>query len=72
MKFTAPQTQKVYDLLKRGQSLTRLTAMHYGVMNLTARITDLRKAGVSIKCDLKHDLNGNRYGSFYMRYARGA
>lgn len=66
MKFTAPQTQKVYDLLKSGQSLTRLTAMHYGVMNLTARITDLRNAGIKVQCDLKHDLDGNRYGSFYM------
>lgn len=71
MKFTAPQTQKVFNLLKNGQHLTRLTAMHYGVMNLTARITDLRQAGVSIRCDLKYDHDGNRYGSFYLadRYA---
>ena len=64
--FSAPQTQKVYDLLADGERLTRLTAMHYGIMNLTARVSELRGAGVSVWCDMKKDHDGRRYGSFYM------
>ena len=63
-KSPAPQTQKVLKLLTSGKSVTRLTAMHYGIMNLTARITDLRKAGIPVRCEMKHDMDGNRYGSF--------
>lgn len=68
-KFTAPQTQKVYNLLSKGEHLTRVTAMHYGIMNLTARVADLRNAGVKVLCNIKHDHDGNRYGSFYMKGA---
>ena len=63
-KSPTPQTQKVLKLLKSGKSVTRLTAMHYGIMNLTARITDLRKAGIPVRCEMKYDMDGNRYGSF--------
>lgn len=58
-----PQTEKVLSLLRRGP-LTRLTAMHYGVMNLTARLADLRGLGYRISCASKRDANGARYGEF--------
>lgn len=60
---STPQTRKVLKLLERGH-LTRLTAMHYGVMNLTARIADLRNLGWTVDCNVKRDSEGNRYGRF--------
>ena len=60
---STPQTRKVLELLKKGH-LTRLTAMHYGVMNLTARISDLRSLGWTVNCTTKRDSEGNRYGDF--------
>jgi len=62
-----PQSNKVLTALKNGRSVTRVTAMHMGVMNLTARITDLRNAGHDVICEMKHDIDGNRYGAFALR-----
>ncbi len=61
----SPQFRKAYNLLvERKGALTRVTAMHYGIMNLTARITELRQAGYRIVCTNKKDGFGNRYGEF--------
>jgi hypothetical protein len=60
----APQTQKLLTILEAGRSVTRVTAMHYGIMNLTARIADLRNAGFTVVCTTKRDVDGNRYGEF--------
>lgn len=62
----APQTQRVYDLLANGHRLTRVIAMHYGIMNLTARLADLRNMGYRIHCVTKRDMDGNRYGEFHL------
>lgn len=59
-----PQARKVLKLLASGERLSRVTAMHYGVMNLTARLADLRNAGWDVRCEIKRDVDGNRYGSF--------
>lgn len=58
------QTQKIYQAMHEGRSVTRVTAMHMGVMNLTARIADLRNAGINVDCVMRYDTDGNRYGSF--------
>lgn len=51
-------------LFAKGRSITRLEAMHYGIANLTARISELRGDGVNVKCRWKQDLSGARYGEF--------
>ena len=58
------QTQKLLTQMRAGRSVTRLTAMHSGVMNLTARIADLRAAGHNVICTMKTDMDGNEYGDF--------
>jgi hypothetical protein len=60
------QVNKLYKAMHEGRSVTRVTAMHMGVMNLTARITDLRNAGINVECVMKTDTDGNRYGSFQL------
>lgn len=57
-----PQSTQVLNLLKRDGNLTRLTAMHYGIANVTARIADLRRAGYRVTCTEKRDAAGRRYG----------
>jgi hypothetical protein len=59
------QTKQVLSLMKRDGAITRLTAQHYGIVCLTARIADLRtRHGYSVQCDLKRDAEGRRYGSW--------
>jgi hypothetical protein len=56
------QAKKVLALIERDGHLTRLTAMHYGIANITARITELRDAGYPVVCALAKDADGSRYG----------
>jgi hypothetical protein len=58
------QARKVLDLMQRDGSVSRLTAMHYGVANVTARITELRDYGYDVECVIKTDANGQKYGSW--------
>lgn len=58
------QVQKVLRIMREAGAISRVTAMHYGIMNLTARITDLRQQGYDVICTWKQDADGNRYGSF--------
>jgi hypothetical protein len=61
MKLTK-QAQQVLDLIERDGHITRLTAMHYGIANVTARITELRDAGIMVNCFVAKDADGSRYG----------
>ena len=58
----SPQAKRVYELLKRDGHVTRITAMHYGIPNVTARITELRAAGINVGCEVAIDANGREYG----------
>lgn len=58
------QTNKILQILKSGGNLTRLKALHLGVMNLTARLSELRKAGYNIKCTMRRDIEGRSYGRY--------
>ena len=63
--FIGRQAAKVLDLIKRDGRVTRLTAMHYGIANLTARISELRLyGGLDIVCTEKVDAVGRRYGEW--------
>lgn len=63
------QNMKILKMLKEGRSITRLSAMHYGIMNLTARISELRNFGYDVKCRMKKDAEGREYGEFYLEGA---
>ena len=62
----SPQGQKTLELLQRDGRVTRMTALHYGIPNLTARIAELREEGFPVDCDVKVDANGNKYGSWFL------
>lgn len=65
-KVFSPTSQngKLLSQMQAGRSVTRVTAFSYGVMNLTARIADLRNGGYDVQCDNRVDHDGSRYGSF--------
>lgn len=61
------QTEKLLGLLNRDGHVTRLTAMHYGVANITARIADLRlRHDVNVVCEVCRDAAGRRYGRWHV------
>ena len=60
--MVSDQAAKVVDIIGRDSSITRLTAMHYGIANVTARIAELRNAGIQVLCENKVDAAGKRYG----------
>lgn len=65
------QGRAVLDIIRRDGRITRLTALHYGIPNLTARITELRAEGFAVDCEVKLDANGNKYGSWFIAEAEG-
>lgn len=57
------QTAQVLKLMQRDGNVTRLTASHYGIANLTARIADLRvRFGINVQCEKRRDAAGRLYG----------
>lgn len=60
------QGRKTLNLIKRDGRVTRLTALHYGIANLTARIAELREEGYAVDCEIKLDANGRKYGSWFL------
>lgn len=61
------QAAQVFALMKRDGGLTRLTAMHYGIANLTARIAELRlDCNVNVQCEVKEDAEGREYGRWFI------
>jgi hypothetical protein len=58
------QNSKLLTMMREGRSVSRLSAMHYGVMNLTARISELRASGHDVRCEMKTDIEGREYGAF--------
>ena len=56
------QGKQVLALISRDGKVTRLTALHYGIANLTAHITELRYVGFNVVCEVKQDANGKEYG----------
>ena len=69
LENVTPQAQKVYNLMARDGHVTRLTALHYSIANLTARIAELRAAGIAVECELRTDANGNEYGRWFLAKA---
>jgi len=64
VSLLSKQGRQVLELIRRDGRVTRLTALHYGVANLTARIAELREVGFNINCTVKLDANGKEYGEW--------
>lgn len=58
------QGKKVLELIQRDGRVTRMTALHYGVANVTARIAELRYEGFNVVCEVKVDAEGREYGNW--------
>lgn len=66
-----PQIKKVLQLMLQDGKITRLTAMHYGIANVTARIADIRKRlRIYVDCQEKVDADGHRYGLWFIPFER--
>lgn len=64
------QAKIILNHLLTGKEITRLSAMYlFGVQNLTARITELRHAGIPIQVEKKRDANDVLYGSYSLEAA---
>lgn len=60
------QNDLLLKTMRAGRKVTRVTAMSMGIMNLTARISDLRGKGHDVMCDMKTDTLGREYGEFHL------
>jgi hypothetical protein len=59
------QTSAIIDYLATGKSLTPLLALdRFSCFRLAARISDLRRAGHRISCELVKMGNGKRVGRY--------
>ena len=59
------QNAKILEHLNSGRSITAIEALQlYGCFRLAARIHDLKKAGVPIKCDERETDSGKRIASY--------
>jgi hypothetical protein len=57
-----PQANKVLDIIKRDGHITRLSAMHYKISNVSARIAELRIEGrLNIVAIKAKDADGQAY-----------
>jgi hypothetical protein len=56
------QAARVADIIDRDGGITRMTAFHYQIANVTARIAELRKAGFQVLCEKRIDGHGKTYG----------
>jgi hypothetical protein len=61
------QQEKIYKHLKSHGSLSQLEALGvYGIYRLAARVCEMRRKGVPIDSDNKHDANGKVYASYFI------
>lgn len=64
-KLGSQNNQLVRFMFHERRAITRQTAMiSLGIANLTARISDLRRAGYEIAVDTKVDMRGHEYASY--------
>lgn len=60
------QNTTILNHLRDGNKLTRLGAMvHFGIQNITARITELREQGHPIRTRIKEDPRGQQYAEYF-------
>lgn len=59
-----PQARRVHNIMAKFGKITRMQAAHYGIANVTARISELRSAGVKVVCTHKRDADWRLYGEW--------
>lgn len=67
-KELKPQAAVVLDYLASRGPISQVVAVHYGIMSLTSRISELKAAGVPIKREFKTDHLGKRYASYSLAH----
>lgn len=61
------QNDTILNYLASGHGLSRLEALFsFRIQNITARIRDLRNAGVEVKTRMKRDPQGADYAEYYI------
>lgn len=66
-RVTSPQNRKLLKALQSGRTVTRLTALFdLRIACITARVVELRDAGVNVKTRMRYDCSGNRYAEYYL------
>jgi phage host-nuclease inhibitor protein Gam len=64
------QNEKILDIMDREGQITKLRAMHAGIMCLTSRIDELRKAGADIVTERRRVTNADGSTSVIGVYRR--
>lgn len=62
------QAEKVLRMIRQNGSITQRDAVNMGIYRLSARIYDLKKAGVSIRADLEPVKNADGSTSYIAVY----
>jgi len=62
------QKKQILNALRRGEKLTALDMVHrFWIMNYTARISELRRQGHNIACQMIRTNNGKRIGLYSLQ-----
>jgi len=64
MTTTTTQTQRVLNTLRSGKTLTVAQGRTRGILNLRARIDDLRQSGVKVNSTYFRTKNGGRAAKY--------
>ena len=61
------QNDTLLNYMANGKGVSRLEALlSFSIQNITARIRDLRKAGVDVSTKLKRDPRGAEYAEYFI------
>ncbi len=62
------QRARILEFLKRGKTLTALSALHlFGCNRLAARIHELREQGFQVRGDMVRTSTGKRIGRYWLQ-----
>lgn len=67
MKRRISQPDLVLDMLRKGVTVTKLTAVHNGIGNINDVIMRLRRRGYNIINVVGKDLNGDTYTKYVLK-----
>lgn len=63
------QVRKVFNHLACHGSITQLEAHEiYRVHRLASRINDLKRAGIRVRSEMRHDAAGQRYVRYFIQW----
>lgn len=66
------QNEKILKALKAGERITPLGALErFGCFRLASRISDLKRQGYNIRCEMVNGANGKRWGRYTLVRKQG-